>query len=199
MSITGAAARDRRLFEGFLSGLARCPPDYLQVRDKSAADRSILGLLREARERLPATRVLANSRFDLALAAGAAGVVLPADGLPVASVRRETPRGFVVGKSTHSSPEALQALEDGADLILLGPIFDTPSKRPFGPPLGPGILARIPPGSDRGGEVLAIGGITLDNLAELLPYRNRLDGIAAIRLFEDAVDPAAAVQAVRDR
>jgi thiamine-phosphate pyrophosphorylase len=193
MSITGRSARDPRLFRILLDEFRAVPPDYFQIRDKEATDRALLALLRQAREELPETRVLANARFDLALASGAAGVVLPADGLPVEAVRRETPRGFLVGKSTHSASEAAEALEEGADLVLLGPVFDTPSKRRFGPPLGPEVLRDLPEGH----EVFAIGGIDLDRLSELAPYRPRLSGIAAIRLFEDSADPSAAVTAAR--
>ncbi len=199
MAITGRSAKDPTLFARLLEGFRRTPPDYLEVRDKGAADRELLALLREAREKLPGARVLANARFDLALAAGAAGVVLPADGLPVSDVRRETPRGFLVGKSTHSAREALEALEAGVDLLLIGPIFDTPSKRPYGPPLAPAVLAGLPPRDGRRGEVFAVGGIDRGNLDALLPYRDRCDGVAAIRLFEDAGDPSAEVEAVRAR
>ena len=193
MSITGRSARDPRLFRILLDEFRAVPPDYFQVRDKEATDRALLALLRQAREELPETRVLANARFDLALASGAAGVVLPADGLPLEAVRRETPRGFLVGKSTHSASEAAQALEQGADLVLLGPVFDTPSKRRFGPPLGPEVFRDLP----EGGEVLAVGGIDLERLSELAPCRPRLSGIAAIRLFEDADDASAAVEAAK--
>jgi thiamine-phosphate pyrophosphorylase len=193
MSITGRSARDPRLFRILLDEFRAVPPEYFQVRDKEATDRALLALLRQAREELPETRVLANARFDLALASGAAGVVLPADGLPLEAVRRETPRGFLVGKSTHSASEAAEALEQGADLVLLGPVFDTPSKRRFGPPLGPEVLRDLP----EEGEVLAVGGIDLGRLSELAPYRPRLSGIAAIRLFEDAADPSAAVEAAK--
>lgn len=199
LSVTGSSAQDPVRFARLLEGFGRTPPDYLEIRDKSATARTILGLLRQASEALPATRVLANDRFDLALAGGAAGVILPADGLPLADVRRETPRGFRVGKSTHSAREAAEALEEGADFVLIGPIFDTPSKRAFGPPLGPAALEGIPPSGERRGEVFAIGGVTLENVGELLPYRERFDGVAAIRLFEEADDASAAVEALREQ
>ena len=119
-----------------------------------------------------------NRRFDLALAAGAEGVHLPADGLPVSRVRPNTPRGFRVGASTHSAAEAAAAIEEGADLVVLGPIFDTPSKRAFGPPLGPEELAKLPPACAHEADVYAIGGIGEEELAELLPYRDRIAGVA---------------------
>ena len=197
LAVTGQSAKDPALFARLLEGFARMPPDYLEVRDKSAPARVIFALLTRAREALPETHLLANDRFDLALAAGADGVVLPADGLPLGDVRRETPRGFRVGKSTHSAREASEALAEGADLVLIGPIFDTPSKRPFGPPLGPAVLGGIPPSPGRRGEVFAIGGVTLATVGELLPYRDRFDGVAAIRLFEEAEDASAAVAALR--
>jgi thiamine-phosphate pyrophosphorylase len=143
--------------------------------------------------------LLVNRRFDVALAAGAAGVHLPADGLPMAPVRAHTPRGFRVGVSTHSPEEAAAALDAGADLVVIGPIFDTPSKRRFGPPLGAEALGRLPPRSAHGGEVFAIGGIDEAALDRLEPYRDRLSGIAAIRLFQEAADPRAVADRVSAR
>ena len=84
---------------------------------------------------------------------------LPADGLPLASVRANTPRGFRIGVSTHSSAEAEAAIAGGADLIVIGPVFDTPSKRAYGSPLGSRALADLPGLEEHEAEVFAIGGI----------------------------------------
>jgi thiamine-phosphate pyrophosphorylase len=137
-----------------------------------------------------------SRRFDVALAAGAQGVHLPSDGLPVPRVRANTPRGFRIGVSTHSPEEAGRAIEEGADLVVLGPIFDTPSKRPYGEPLTPRALERLPLLSAHAAQVFAIGGIGPGTLEALVPHRDRISGVAAIRLFQEAPDPGRVVEEI---
>jgi len=176
------------------AGVRRGAGDVLtvQLREREATDRETVELAVAARGTLGAgVPLFVNRRFDVALAAGADGVHLPADGLPVARVRANTPRGFRVGVSTHSAAEVERALDDGADLIVFGPLFATPSKAPFGDPLGPASLAALPAAADREAEVYAIGGIREDRIGELLPWRDRFDGIAGIRMFQEAADPGA--------
>ena len=197
MCITGDSTASDEKFDRFLALLAPARPDYFEVRDKEASDLTVTRLLRRAVDALAGSRVLANARFDLALAAGAAGVVLPEAGLPIAPVRRETPRGFVIGRSTHSAASAGEAFEQGADLVLLGPIFETPSKARFGPPLSPSVLEDLPAEPPEGTDLFLVGGVDRARLAELAPFRGRFSGIAAIRAFEAADDPAAAVEAIR--
>lgn len=195
MCVTGMATSTDERFDRLLAGFGEFSPDYLEVRDKGAADRRVLDLLRRAVDGLPTTRVLANARFDLAVAAGAAGVVLPEAGLPVAPVRRETPRGFLVGKSTHSAEAARAAAAQGADLVLLGPIFPTPSKPAS--TLTPAVLDAIPRDWPRETELFVIGGVDRESLAALRSRADRFAGIAAIRLFEEAEDPGAVVREAR--
>jgi len=199
MAITDRANRDSGLLGRLLEAFHRAGPDAVQVRDRAGADRDVLDRLRRVRLALPEVRLFANARFDLALAAAADGVVLPADGLPVAEVRRETPRNFLVGRSTHSAAEVAEAFDAGADVAILGPIFDTPSKKAFGPPLGPDSLDPLPGARPPGRELYLVGGIDLDTVRKLDRYRGRFDGVAAIRLFEDSEDPAGAVRALADR
>ncbi len=80
-------------------------------------------------------RLLVNDRVDVALAAGADGVQLPASGLPVKAARRISGR-LLVGASTHSVAEARMAEAGGADLVLFGPVFATSSKPAPVEPLG---------------------------------------------------------------
>src|SRR5262249_41952184 len=145
------------------------------------------------------TPLYVNRRADIALAAGADGVHLPASGLPAARVRMAAPRNFRVGVSTHSGDEAARAIEEGADLVVLGPIFAAPSTREYGPPLGPEALAALPPRTQHRCEVYAIGGIAADNVARLDPWLDRIDGVAAIRYFQEAEDPRGAVEALARR
>lgn len=173
------------------SGLA------VELREKGTGDRETVRTAELARERLgPAIPLLMNARLDLALAAGASGVHLPADGLPLARVRAAAPRGFLVGVSTHSSAEAAGAIAGGADVVVIGPIFDTPSKRSFGAPLGTEALEALPPLSDHAADVYAIGGIGEAELERLAPYRDRIAGVAAVRLFQESGDPRAAVERI---
>jgi len=191
-----AAVGDERWMEVLdsLSAASREPGALtVQLRERNATDRETLALAARARRALGPVPLYVNRRFDVALAAGADGVHLPSDGLPVPRVRANTPRGFRVGVSTHSPAEVQRAIEDGADLIVLGPLFATPSKEGMGGPLGPAVLAELPPASEHDSEVYAIGGVSEDRLGELLPWRDRIAGVAGIRLFQDAVDPGGVV------
>lgn len=197
------AITDRRLAfpgEGLLgqaSRLLRSGVDWLQIREKDLPDRSlyeIAAALRFEAIRFEA-RLLVNGRPDLALASGAAGVHLPASGLPTGEVRRLCPSPLLVVRSCHSVEEVRTASDSGADAVTLGPVFDTPSKRAFGAPLGLRGLEEacravpIP--------VIAIGGI---GLQEIQAIRSAgAAGLAAIRLFCEASNPAETVAAIRRR
>ncbi|MFM7841004.1 MAG: thiamine phosphate synthase, partial [Nitrospira sp.] len=95
----------------------------------------------------------------------AAGVHLRSDSLPVGVARKLLGAARIIGVSTHSVDEAVRAEAEGADFVVVGPIYDTPSKREYGAPLGVQSLeeaarrCRIP--------VLAIGGITPARLPEV--------------------------------
>jgi thiamine-phosphate pyrophosphorylase len=185
------AAGDVRLVR-LLESLRGATNLSVQLRERQSTDRETLTWAGLAREALgPGVRLFVNRRFDIALAARADGVHLPADGLPVPRVRANTPRGFRIGVSTHSAREAADALQDGADLVVLGPIFATPGKEGLGAPLGPQALADLPASREQAGDVFAIGGITEENIDELMPWRDRISGIAGIRIFQEAADAAA--------
>jgi len=193
------AAGDERL-RAVLAALSGVPSLSVQLREKDTPGREALDWARRCREWLgPSTPLYVNRRFDVAIAAGADGVHLPADGLPLSRVRANTPRGFRIGVSTHSSSEARAAIVEGADLVLIGPIFDTPSKRDFGPPLAPEVLQELPAATEHRTEVLAIGGIDDEMLDRLEPYRDRISGVAGIRLFQDAADPRAVAERISRR
>ena len=138
-------------------------------------------------------RVLVNDRLDVALAAGAGGVHLGGQSMPVSTVRQLAPRPFVIGVSCHSLGEAIAAESAGADYLLLGPVFETPSKLKYGPPLGLDELRkvnariRIP--------VLALGGITVERVRPCLEAGAA--GIAGIRIFQDCESIEALVRELR--
>ena len=164
----------------------RAGVDMVQVREKDLTSRELIALVEEA---LSATRepgresarVVVNDRVDVALAGGADGVHLGAHSMPAQVVRRFAPRPFVIGVSCHSLGEALAAESGGADYLVLGPVFETPSKLRYGPPLGLEKLRnvtsriRIP--------VLALGGITVERIRPCLEAG--AFGIAGIRIFQD--------------
>jgi thiamine-phosphate pyrophosphorylase len=125
--------------------------------------------------------VLINDRVDLAAASGAAGVHLPAAGLPTPVARRLLGPEALIGRSAHDADEARDAFEDGADYVLLGPIWATPSHPERGPLGADAIAAALP------AVVIAIGGIT--------PERARVCreagayGVAAVSALWGTADP----------
>lgn len=130
--------------------------------------------------------VLVNDRADLAFAARAHGVHLPARGLPIAAARRLLGPDALIGRSTHAPEEARRAHDEGADYVFLGPIWQTAS-HPDRAPLGPQAIAAARPA-----RVIAIGGITPARVAECLAAG--AFGVAAIRALWDADDPGSAAR-----
>lgn len=183
----GAAALVDRAAEA-----ARAGVDVIQVREKDLGDRALRALVAEVRAAVAgtATRVLVNGRADVALAAGADGLQLPEDGLPVAEVKRAFP-SLAVGASCHSVDAARRAAGDGADFVLLGPVFATPGKE--GWTLGLDVLAAA--ASAVHVPVHAIGGITPARVPALRAAGAR--GAAAIRPFLEG-PPDAIIRAFRD-
>jgi len=156
-----------------------------QIREKSLSARALYELVVRAVSitRGSKTRLMVNDRVDVARAAGADGVHLTAHSLPADVVRMTCGAEFLIGVSTHSVEEARAARDGGADFVVFGPIFSTESKRAFGPPQGLAALRAITRELD-GFPVLAIGGITLDNIAGCLSAG--ASGVAGITLFNNA-------------
>src|SRR5689334_12131181 len=156
-----------------------------QIREKSLSARVLFELVARAAKLTSGskTRLLVNDRSDIARAAGADGVHLTAQSLPVEVVRKTCGAEFLIGASTHSLAEARAASEAGADFVVFGPVFETESKRVYGPPQGLDKLREVT--RDLGEfPVLAIGGITLENVEDC--FEAGASGVAAIRLLNDA-------------
>lgn len=180
-----AGAAQTQLTAIHLAAQAGC--QLIQIREKDLSPRALSAFTRQAIAvaRPHGARVLVNDRLDVALAAGADGVHLRVSSLPAAAVRAVVmSKGlddFLIGVSTHSMAEAKVAAAGGADFIVCGPVYDTPSKQAYGAPLGLEHLAeicqavRIP--------VLALGGISAENFHE--PLQRGAAGIAAISLFSN--------------
>lgn len=158
--------------------------DLVQIREKDLPARAVCHLVERAVAAVKghSTRVLVNDRFDIALACGAHGVHLTTQSLPTRVVRAQVGDRLMIGVSTHSLEEVKRAEREGADFVVCGPVFETPSKRPYGPPLGLAAFAEIVRQTRL--PVLGIGGINLTNFRRVLACGAR--GIAAIRLFMEA-------------
>jgi thiamine-phosphate pyrophosphorylase len=181
----GARSLPQRAREAAAAGL-----DWVQVREKGLADGALLHLAREVQSAVSgtATRVLVNARPDVAVAAAAAGVQLPEEGLPVREVRRAFP-SLVVGASCHSLEAARRAEADGAHFVVLGPVFATPGKEDRS--LGLARLAEVVRATHL--PVYAIGGIDAASAPRAVAAGAR--GLAAIRLFLDPPEPLPALVA----
>lgn len=176
-------------FEARIRGLIRWGIDFIQIREKDLADRELCLLARDvvALARSTSCRVLVNGRADVALAAGAHGVHLPSSGLRVGDLRPWLPDGFLVGVSVHSRSETMRAWAAGADYVLLGPVFATPSKAGQGHPLGLAGFRKICRAVSL--PVFGLGGISVGTVRAVLDAGAA--GVAAIRLFQEgsAIDP----------
>ena len=154
-----------------------------QIREKALSARVLYELTSRATEitRGSVTRLLVNDRSDIARAAGADGVHLTSQSLPANVVREIYGLEFLIGVSTHSRDEVLTARDQDADFVVFGPVFETESKLVFGAPQGLEKLRAVT--NEAGGfPVLAIGGISLENMQSCLDAGAH--GVAAIRMFQ---------------
>jgi thiamine-phosphate pyrophosphorylase len=152
--------------------------ELIQIREKDLSARDLLDLTRRALElvRDTPTRILVNSRVDVALAAGANGVHLPSNSIRPHIIRKIVPAGFIMGVSCHS----LQELQDAgeADFAVFGPVFPSPGKQPA---VGLDALREAAAASPI--PVFALGGVSKSNAQSCLDAGAA--GIAAIRMFQE--------------
>ena len=193
---TAPATEDFASLLNLLSAAVAAGVSLIQLREKNLSARQLyeLTLLAVAITRGSSTRLLVNERADIARAAGADGVHLPARSLDAATVRATFGADFLIGVSTHSVAEVRAARTAEADFVVFGPVFQSPSKTIYGAPLGLGKLqaaaAECAPF-----PVIALGGIDQSGAADCL--RAGASGIAAIRLFSESGKLEQVVEALR--
>jgi len=165
----------------------------LQLRDKRGPDRRRLALGRALAERCRAAGVgfVMNDRADLASLCEADGLHLGQDDLALEDARTLV-GPMEIGLSTHDPAQARAAASAGADLVALGPIFETTTKRDPDPVVGVDTLAAVCAASDR--PVIAIGGVTLDT-AVAIREAGAVYG-AAVSALCRAADPESAARAL---
>ncbi len=168
----------------------------VQLREKDLGTRE---LYRLAERLLRVTRdagaaLLINDRVDVAMALSADGVHLGRRSLPPREVRDLVGGGMLIGLSCHGAGDVREAVEGRADFAVLGPIYATPSKAPYGPPLSPAALTEsrdvcpLP--------LFAIGGIKSPQVPEVLSAG--ADGVAAISAVLTVAKPAVAAREMLD-
>ncbi|MBI1978266.1 MAG: thiamine phosphate synthase [Candidatus Omnitrophica bacterium] len=161
--------------------------DIIQLRSKTLSDQALLRLGKKIRLMTHQLKklLIVNDRPDLMLALDADGVHLGQEDLPITFVRKLIrDKNKIIGKSTHSLKQALQAQREGADYVGLGPIFGTPTKPTYSP-IGVEVIRtvvkriRIP--------VVCIGGIDETNARKVIKQgAERIAVVRAIFASEDA-------------
>jgi thiamine-phosphate pyrophosphorylase len=155
--------------------------DWVQIREKELGGREVMELVRRvmALPNADTVRILVNTRVDVAIAAGAAGVHLPAGSIAASEWRAITPAGFLIGVSCHSFEEVVRAEAEGADYVVFGPVFSPLSKTSDLAPRGLEELARVAGAVKI--PVLALGGITWENVGACVDAGAA--GVAGITMF----------------
>lgn len=184
-----------RSLEEVIASAARGGAGMVQLREKDLSARALLALGGRLQRVLASYDIplLINDRLDVAQALDAAGVHLAGHSLPAAQARGVLGSDKLIGVSTHSLEQAQDARDGGADFIVFGPVFTTPSKVAYGPPQGLQQLANIVQAIDL--PVIAIGGINVTNLASVL--QEGAHGVAMIRAVLEAAEPEAATRQLR--
>ena len=192
MVITHPRPRCGRRPEEVVAEVVAAGATAIQLRDKEAPPRELLALARRLRAVTARHEALliVNDRLDIALAAGADGVHLGPDDVPVAAARRMVPDGFLLGHSTDDPGAARRAEADGADYLGCGTVFPTTSKADAGAVIGVGGLAAV--ARSVGIPVLAIGGVTGERVPLL--GGSGAGGVAVISAVMAARRPANATR-----
>ena len=188
--VTDRAQTGGRDLVGLISECLAAGLPAVQVREKdlSAADLAVLCRQLRNLTRDTGALLIVNDRVDVALAVGADAVQRTGTSLDVKDMRDIAGRNLRIGASVHSLEDAQDAEKKGADWVVFGPVYDTPSKRAYGPPQGVERLAivarkvKIP--------VLAIGGITPERVPEVIAAGARGVGVISGILAADSPSDA---------
>jgi thiamine-phosphate pyrophosphorylase len=175
------------LLDAVLAGGCR----LVQLREKTMPLNDLYPTARELQRRCREAGCLfiVNDRVDLALALEADGVHVGQDDLPAREARRLLRPGMILGVSTHDENQARRARDDGADYVAVGSMFPTGTKPGFRL-VGPDLIRRVRP--EIRVPLVAIGGITVDNVAEVI--RAGADAVAVISAVCAAADPLRATR-----
>ena len=167
----------------------------IQLREKSGTDLEILRSAERLRELCAdhGAAFFMNDRIDLALAAGADGVHLGIDDLPIPAARRMAGPNFWIGFSPDTDTGARSARLEGASYLGVGPVFGTASKADAGPAIGLPLLKRRVVVADL--PVIGIGGIDVSNAASVI--RAGASGVAVMSAILQSADPRLAAEALR--
>jgi thiamine-phosphate pyrophosphorylase len=188
--VVEAAASDRLLHDALAGGV-----DVLQLRDHGAEDDEVLDAAERFRAAADDHDVLfvMNDRPDLALAAGADGVHVGQDDLPVADVRRVVGPEMLIGLSTHSPDQLAAGLASEADYLSVGPVWETPTKQ--GRPAAGTDYVRHAAATAGAKPWFAIGGIDHSNIGDVAAAG--ATRVVVVRAIRDAADPRAAAAELR--
>ena len=154
----------------------------IQYRDKSSSRRDMLEIADKLRKitKKFGSLFIVNDFIDIALISGADGVHMGQDDIPVQRAREMTPKGFIIGVSTHSLQQARKAEQGGADYIGIGPVFSTPTKKNY-KPIGLATVEKVLGSVNI--TVISIGGINLENIDRLIEIGVR--NVAMVREFQE--------------
>ncbi len=150
----------------------------LQLREKDLSVRQLYATacrLRELTSRYGA-RLFVNDRLDVALSVEADGVHLAGTSIPPRAVQRVTGGKMLIGVSAHTLEEAIEAEREGADFLTFGPVYKTPSKKKYGPPVGIEKLKEV--AEKVSIPVFGVGGIKIEKVSEVL--KSGAQGVALI-------------------
>lgn len=168
--------------------------DAIQVRAKGTKDGAVTAWTAAlvAAVRPLGTRVIVNDRLDIALVAGADGVHLGAEDLPVEAVRFLAPEGFLIGATCRGPEGARGARAQGADYVGLGPVYRSTTKVDLPDPVGLDVLAQ----TSRVLPTIAIGGVTVDRVPDVMAAGAY--GVAVVAAVWQASDPPRVAKEIAD-
>jgi thiamine-phosphate pyrophosphorylase len=189
--VVEASASDRLLSEALAGGC-----DVLQLRDHDASDDELIAAAERFRDACDAHDALfvVNDRPEIALQAGADGVHVGQDDLPVEAVRRLVGPDVFIGLSTHSPEQFEAALASEADYLSVGPVWETPTKAGR-PAAGLDYVRYAAARATK--PWFAIGGIDEANIGEVVAAGARR--AVVVRAIRDAQDPRAVASVLKSR